>query len=117
MTLKHDDSSPVFFFSYSRDDADDDTDKHLDRFFLDLCKEVRERLGLSRNHPVGFRDTRHIKTGDRWPETLSQALSTCQLLLPLYSRSFFNSEFCGKEWSAFRSRLDAGGSMTKLIHP
>ncbi|HEX6903048.1 MAG TPA: TIR-like protein FxsC [Thermoanaerobaculia bacterium] len=111
MTLKQD--GPIFFFSYARADADD----HLGRFFQNLREEVRSLLGLPADHPVGFRDTHGIKTGDRWPEELSSALSTCQILLPLYSRSFFNSEYCGKEWSAFRSRLDAHGSNPRLILP
>ncbi len=111
MTLKQD--GPIFFFSYARNDADE----HLGRFFQEIREEVRGLMGLSASHPVGFRDTHGIKTGDRWPEELSSALSTCQILLPLYSRSFFNSEYCGKEWSAFRSRLDSHGSNPKLILP
>jgi hypothetical protein len=39
--------------------------------------------------------------GHEWPWRLSNALATCSVFVPLYSRRYFKSEHCGKEWFAF----------------
>lgn len=100
----------IFFLSYARNDADE----QLDRFFADLCKHVSQRLGLSNARRTGFRDVREIESGDRWPDELSRVLSTCRVFLALYSPSYFKSEYAGKEWSAFYSRII---NQASLAHP
>ena len=44
------------------------------------------------------------RPGAEWSWRLSQALATCRVFVPLYSRRYFKSEHCGREWSAFASR-------------
>jgi FxsC-like protein len=68
---------------------------------------------------VGFFDASGIKIGATWPETLSSALQTCRVLVPLYSRGYFNSEYCGKEFQVFRSRIDDSvqGSSANISRP
>ena len=52
---------------------------------------------------AGFMD-RELRQGHEWPERLSNALATCRVFVPLYSRRYFKSEHCGKEWFAFNRR-------------
>jgi FxsC-like protein len=47
---------------------------------------------------------RELQRGYAWPDRLANALATCQVFVPLYSRRYFKSEHCGKEWFAFNMR-------------
>lgn len=91
-----------FFLSYARDDSD----TYLRKFFEDLCKEtaLRERL---LDGEIGFFDTEAIQTGDFWQENLERALGTSRVLIGLCSPAYVNSEYCGKEFQAFRERVDS----------
>ena len=92
-----------FFISYARLDRDE----YLKRFYNDLCRTVRQLAGLSEEEHIGFFDAEDIEPGEVWPERLAEGLRTSRLFVPLYSPTYFNREYCGKEWQVFRSRLDA----------
>ena len=47
---------------------------------------------------------RELQPGQEWPWRLSNALATCRVFVPLYSRQYFKSEHCGREWFAFHRR-------------
>jgi hypothetical protein len=53
---------------------------------------------------------RELRSGYEWPWRLSRNLATCRVFVPLYSRRYFQSVHCGKEWSAFRSRARNGAA-------
>lgn len=104
---------PYFFLSYShaiRDNEPDpeDQDIWVIKLFRDLCRHIAEITGLPPSK-VGFMD-RELRSGNEWPWRLSQNLATCRVFVPLYSRRFFQSEHCGKEWSAFRNRALNGSA-------
>jgi FxsC-like protein len=105
---------PLFFFSYSRDDAGD---AYLNRFYEDLRNEVSIRGGIEFEE-TGFRDLEQ-PPGVEWPRTTGDALGSCGVFVPVYSPKYFNSPICGKEWSAFSSRLAARppGGRTRSIAP
>jgi FxsC-like protein len=105
-----------FFLSYAR--GDDDV--YVERFFQDLCTEVRVLTGARRDEKVGFFDNDSMELGTEWPQALATALATCQSFLALYSPAYFLSEPCGKEWSIFRERArqyehEAGVATSALI--
>jgi WD40 repeat protein len=105
----------VFFLSYARDDGD----AYLDRFYSDLVEMIRLKTGNPLDE-IGFRDTQKINLGAQWKSALSEALSSCQCFIPLYSPTYFNREYCGKEWSAFWKRIqrqEGGASFHRLILP
>ena len=58
---------------------------------------------LPRGSNPGFMD-RELQPGDDWPMGLAQALATCRVFVPLYSRRFFTSPDCGREWFYFTQR-------------
>jgi FxsC-like protein len=90
-----------FFMSYSRADEDG----YLKQFFDDLVREVRGQSGAA-IEDVGFRDSSNMSVGAPWRHELTTAVSTARTFLALYSASYFASEFCGREWAAFASRME-----------
>lgn len=113
-------STPWFFLSYSRTDAGS---LHLKKFYHDLLGEVRQKAGVAlrgaKETDIGFLDTSGILTGTNWPEELAAALSSCRVMVCMYSRGYFGSPFCGEEFQVFRSRVDdyVAKSSPKVEHP
>jgi FxsC-like protein len=104
---------PFFFLSYAHshrlDGSDpDDPDQLIVRLFKDLCGHISDETGRLASN-VGFMD-RELQPGDEWPWRLSRNLATCRVFVPLYSRRYFQSEHCGKEWAAFRDRARNGSA-------
>lgn len=93
-----------FFLSHARFDRDPDNDPHecIGRFYRDLLATIRRRRAQGSE---GFFDGLGIQQGDIWPDSLGDALRTCRVLICIYSRAYFNSEYCGKEFEVFHSRL------------
>lgn len=92
----------LFFLSYARDDAIDDPYSVVDRFYKDLVRLIRLHTGQTE---IGFRDTTDVRTGDRWPNAIETALRACRAFVPVLSPTYLASTYCGKEWTAFSSRL------------
>lgn len=88
-----------FFLSYARGNEDD----LVRRFFEDLSADIRLLVGLDPMEPVGFVD-RTMLIGERWPQRLTDALTTCRSFLALVTPRYFLSEPCGKEWQLFADR-------------
>ncbi|GAB3245555.1 TIR domain-containing protein [Chitinimonas naiadis] len=86
-----------FFFSYARDNHDN----YLERFFDDLDKAVRDRGGNG-----GFRDVSAIQPGENWADELADELRTAPVFIAILSPAYTNSEYCGKEWTAFSQRCN-----------
>jgi FxsC-like protein len=103
-----------FFLSYARYDLN----PTLTQFYDDLAEAVWLRAGGEKKD-VGFFDGT-LGPGEAWTESLEKGLQTCRAFVALYSATYFDREFCGKEWQVFRSRLDrfaAGGKRPPLIFP
>jgi FxsC-like protein len=118
------DYRPYFFLSYARtpkrDPADsEDPDRWVYKLYRDLCNVI---LQLTEAPPeeAGFMD-RENKLGTEWSPELVNALRRCRVFVPLYSRRYFESSYCGREWFAFARRevLTAarGGDVTSAIVP
>lgn len=105
------DDGPFFFLSYAHGPRDypagRDPDLWIAKLYEDLCEHVKSLADLPPGKKAGFMD-RELQQGQEWPRRLSKALATCQVFVPLYSRGYFRSEHCGREWFAFnRRRLNA----------
>ena len=94
-------TAPLFFLSYARG-VDDG---YVDRFYRDFEEEIRRQSG-KRREEVGFRDRSNVEIGSLWRDRLTEALGRTATFVALCSPSYYASEFCGKEWSAYQSRLD-----------
>jgi len=98
---------PLFFLSYAHSPQDDqsgtDPDVWIGELYNDLCGHVRQLADLPKGAQPGFMD-RELRQGHEWPDRLAKALATCRVFVPLYSKRYFKSEQCGKEWFAFNMR-------------
>ncbi|HCT76681.1 MAG TPA: hypothetical protein DGG94_09300 [Micromonosporaceae bacterium] len=90
-----------FFVSH----AQGDDDHYVQEFFDDLCAEVGTLIGASRKSAIGFLGTDSGRPGGEWPPAMAEALSTCQVFIPLCSPRLFLSNLCGKQWWIFSERL------------
>lgn len=100
-------SRPYFFLSYARtpkrDPADrSDPDRWVHKLYKDLCDEILQMTDVQPGE-AGFMD-RENKLGAEWSPELMAALKACRVFVPLYSRRYFESDNCGKEWFAFAQR-------------
>jgi len=98
---------PYFFLSYARTPKRDPTDKEdpdrwVYKLYRDLC-DVILQLTDAEPDEAGFMD-RENKLGAEWSPELVNALQRCRVFVPLYSRRYFESSYCGKEWFAFARR-------------
>jgi FxsC-like protein len=94
---------PLFFFSYSTKDA---AGGYLKTMFEDLSRSVAAHMGGSPDD-VGFFAPRDVDLGSIWKSRLSHALQVSKVLVPIWSENYFRSEYCCKEYYAFKSRCDA----------
>lgn len=101
-----------FFFSYARLDRD----PYLKKFYSELADSVRVNAGGSREE-IGFFDTEDIEPGQEWPAALAAALQTARVLVPVYTPSYFTSEYCGREWRVFEERRRSAGGRPPVILP
>ncbi|MEU4404569.1 TIR-like protein FxsC [Streptosporangium sp. NPDC023963] len=100
---------PYFFLSYAHTPKHDlsdrsDPDQWVHKLFDDLCRHVMQMSELSHGAVAGFID-RSLNPGSVWPDRLAQAIATCRVFVPLYSKRYFESEQCGREWAAFSRRI------------
>src|SRR5436305_1127967 len=95
---------PYIFFSYPRQLWDD---TYMGGFLKDLAENLFPRVDppLPNVEDVYYRDTVTTRVGDRWTETLPEALMSCKAFVYIYSPHYFNSDYCGKEYAVFRQRL------------
>jgi len=99
-------SDTWFFLSYARNDRENDKQNCISRFYDDLDAGVR-RLKNIREGAAGFFDGQSIQQGDDWSNALGNSLNNCRVLLCMYSTAYFSSQYCGKEWQVFNTRLES----------
>lgn len=114
-----------FFLSYAHTPNGgarerDDMDAHVRQFFMDICRHIMQLTNLKRGIPAGYMDV-DMRPGDFWKPELLRNLAECQVLLPLWSPRYFDSEWCGREWDAFerrqRAHRDQFGSVANAVVP
>lgn len=105
-----------FFLSYARRNdvshtlANDNAKnkKLVRRFYEDLAGEIISRANTGRARTVeqiGFFDQLGIEPGDKWDDTVAEALRTARVMLCLFTRNYFTSTVCGQEFEVFRTRV------------
>lgn len=92
----------AFFTSYARLDS---RPRKLRDFVEELRERVRSALGAADAKEVGFFDTEQLETGDDWEKRLGEVARKARILVCLCSNTYFNSEFCAKEWDVFQRRV------------
>ncbi|MEV7322610.1 TIR-like protein FxsC [Streptomyces sp. NPDC093970] len=118
------DNRPYFFLSYAHtppwSPESGDPDHWVRVLYNDLCSHIMALTDLPAGSPAGFMD-REMRSGEGWPEKLSENLASCRVFVPLYSPRYFSSEMCGREWYAFHERMlhakTAGTATASAIVP
>jgi FxsC-like protein len=104
---------PYFFLSYAHSDPlagspKAKPDELVEKFFRDLTKAVRRHASRRPELVRGFFD-QEIPVGSDWKESLSQALGTAQVFVPLYSVRYLDKSYPGREWACFHRRMELTG--------
>ncbi|WP_347602561.1 TIR-like protein FxsC [Acrocarpospora sp. B8E8] len=123
-TSSSDQHQPYFFLSYARTPPSDPNDREPDRMVIrlyrSLAQEILQHTDLPAGAQVGFMD-RDMPAGAEWERHLAAQLAKCRVFVPLYSRRYFRSDACGKEWAAFelrrRAHLNASYVLPEVIVP
>lgn len=111
-----------FFLSYARADGGE----YLHALFAKLVQQVRSKAGLPSTltaSNIGFMDRLNIEPGDNWDPAVLEALQCTKIFICIISRGYIASDYCGKEFEVFRSRLSAytarlqSGQRPTLIMP
>ncbi len=89
-----------FFFSYASLDMNDQ-DGRLIEFYNRLRSRVQSLTGHSGQDFASFRA---IRPADEWKPELIDALQERQSIVCIFSPSYFESEYCGKEMTVFLER-------------
>jgi FxsC-like protein len=101
------DIRPYFFLSYARTPMRDPAGReNPDRWVHKLYQDLRNAiLQMTDVQPAeaGFMDVEN-KVGAEWSPEVIAALKNCRVFVPLYSRRYFESDNCGREWFAFARR-------------
>lgn len=110
-----------FFLSYARDD---NKDGYIKKFFADLRERVAAKTATLNEAEVGFFDGEAIEPGEKWSQELASGLQTSRCFISLFTPTYFQKKFCGKEWAVFESRqesykatLAAGAPAPALLLP
>ncbi len=70
---------------------------------------VGEELGWA---PSVFRDDSNTEVGATWPVTIGQALGRSRVLVALWTKTYFHSEWCTRELSSMLAREQDEGFRT-----
>ena len=95
----------LIFVSYSRLNILHPQDaSFIRRFFSDLEADLVQHPQIVGNDDICFFDTTNIETGTDWNEELSDAAACSRVAVALFSPSYFNSVWCGREFQVFLDR-------------
>lgn len=103
------------FLSYSRSGQ---WETFVDDVFEPILSHwLGEELGRT---PVVFRDRATVPIGQDWPEMLEHALRASRVIVTLWSRQYFSSEWCRRELSFMLARANefkVRGVFNRIILP
>ena len=106
---------PLVYVSFSRGDRD----RYFVQFLSDLEESLRLRTGIATQEETIFWWDDSLHAGEQWPDRVTHARSTARVVLCMTSPSYFESEYCGKEFSSFlmREERSKGGIYPIIWRP
>jgi hypothetical protein len=103
------------FLSYSRSGQ---WETFVDRVFEPILTHwLGEELGRT---PTIFKDRSELSIGQNWQNTLKAALEASRVMVTLWSRQYFSSEWCRRELCFMLARADEfeqRGTFNRIILP
>jgi FxsC-like protein len=110
---------PYFFISHAHTPTlpgDTESDALVQRFYEDLSQGVRRAAGATAARAEGFME-RHARKDLPLPAHVVHAVTSCRVLVPLFSERYFNDRRCAAEWSLFAKRVKAGEGSPPAVNP
>jgi hypothetical protein len=94
-----------------------DHDRYFEQFLSDLDEALSIQTGIATAEETIFWWDDSLYAGEQWPHRVTHALRTARVALCMTSPSYFESENCGREFSAFRMRAERskGGGIYPII--
>src|SRR5882672_9959156 len=95
-------------------------DNACQQFFADLTERLRVHLaarGHSFTGEIRFFDERNLESPEKWPPWSLRAIRQCRVVVCLFSKSYFQDEYCGQVWTAFSERVKACQEQKRLSFP
>ena len=78
-------------------------------------------MELPDREPRIFFDVESLEVGDRWPQSIRDALLRSKCLMPIWTPPYFRSQWCMAEWKSFLAREETvkneAGHKCRLILP
>lgn len=111
-----------FFLSYAHSpplagSQQADPDQWVRSFFRDLTDSVERHSAPQSGLAPGFFD-QNIPPSADWKASLTRALSSAEVFVPLYSPGYFARSWPGREWACFSQRmLQAGADPEQRLAP
>lgn len=107
------DQGSYFFLSYAHPPPlevprKQNPDQWVRKLFTDLNTEIERHPARPSGLRPGFYDQR-IPAGADWNASISEALATAQVFVPLYSPGYMERSWPGTEWVRFRGRMERAG--------
>jgi FxsC-like protein len=102
-----------FYLSYAHSpplagNLDADPNQWVRTFFHDLTASVASLASPESGIAPGFFD-QEIPFGSDWKASITQALMSAQVFVPLYTPSYFARSLPGREWACFQQRMAQAG--------
>ena len=107
-------SSLHAFASFAKDDEENNS-KFISRFCRTLEKEVRTVSGEQSFQVFYF--THSLKTGDKWPREIDDALAHSVFFVPFLSPTYFKRDNCRKEAKRFLEAVEREKAPCRKIVP
>src|SRR5215469_9121701 len=90
------------FLSYCH--KDDETDPSGRRWISKFESDLRTLLEQNSGRTVKVWRDQKLNAADRFDGEIQAQLIRSAILVPIITRNYLNSEYCGKEWREFLSR-------------
>jgi hypothetical protein len=101
------------FLSYCH--KDDETDPSGRRWVSKFESDLRTMLEQNSGRTVQIWRDHKLNAADRFDREIHAQLSKSAILVPIITRNYLNSEFCGKEWREFLRQTSDLGNATRLV--
>jgi hypothetical protein len=101
------------FLSYCH--KDDETDPSGRRWVSKFESDLRTLLEQNSGRTVKIWRDQKLNAADRFDGEIHAQLIRSAMLLPIITRNYLNSEYCGKEWREFLSRASDLGNTTRMV--
>jgi hypothetical protein len=101
------------FLSYCH--KDDEPDASGRRWVTKFESDLRTQLEMNSGRTVRIWRDQKLNAADRFNDEIRAQLIQSAILVPVITRGYLNSEFCGREWREFLSQAGDIGNSSRMV--